>query len=132
MNKIDLNFNKLLELKLANMTELNSTINYEKHFLVNNLRLPDELCRIVKDYCFYNIQMSEQINFIRLKKTEIVTYFEENMRFYDSVCCYLCGDFQMIMSREGVPTHITNINPKIKCKCGQYSMWLPHGPLVVI
>ena len=125
-------FNKVLESTNFTMTELNSTINYEKHFLVSCLRLPDELCDIVKDYCFYNVQMSQQINFVRFKKSQIVTYFEENMRFYDSVCCYMCGDFQMIMSRDGVPTHLTNINPKIKCKCGQYSMWLPHGPLIVI
>ena len=113
------------------MTEFNSTINYEKHFLVNTLPLPHELCNIIKDYSFYSIQQSEQINFIRLKKSEIVTYFEENMRFYDSVCCYACGNFQMIMLRNGVQTHITNINPTIKCMCGEYSMWLPHGPLIV-
>jgi hypothetical protein len=113
------------------MTELNSVINYEKHFLVNSLQLPHELCNTIKDFCFYDFETSEKINFIRLKKSEIVTYFEENMRFYDSVCCYLCGNFQMIMTREGVATHITNINPIIKCKCGTYSMWLPHGPLII-
>jgi hypothetical protein len=113
------------------MTELYSNIYYEKHFLINNLKLPHELCNIVKDYSFYNVDSSEKINFIRLKKNEIVLYFEENMRFYDSVCCYMCGDFQMIMTNDGVATHITNINPSIKCKCGEYSMWLPSGPLII-
>jgi len=111
------------------MTELYSQINYEKHFLVNNLPVPHEMCSIIKDYLFYNVKMSKEITSVRFAKMKICKYFEENMRFYDSVCCYVCGNFQLIMNQTDVIAHISNINSKIKCSCGEYSMWLPHGPI---
>lgn len=103
------------------MTELNSTIQYEKHFIVDNLRLPHEMCDIIKDYCFYDVASSEKINFIRSKKREIVEYFEGNVRFYDSIVCYTCGNFQMIVNRTGGVTFVPH---KIRCKCNETSMWL--------
>ena len=106
------------------MTEFASTINYEKHFLVNCLALPLDMCNIIKDYLFYNVEMSKKIHFMRLKKQELVLYFEETMLFYNSVACHMCGEFQMTISRNGVETHISNIHQSVQCKCGEYSMWV--------
>ena len=111
------------------MTEYNSSVNYEKHFLVNCLKLnnkllPMDICNTIKDYLFYDTDTSRKILFVRQQKRGIVTYFEENMRFYNSVSCCKCGDFQMTILKNGVETCLQNIVPSIKCKCNEYSMWL--------
>jgi len=111
------------------MTEYNSSVNYEKHFLVNYLRLdnkllPMDICNTIKDYLFYDTDTSRKILFVRQQKIGIVTYFEENMRFYNSVSCQKCGDFQMTISKTGVGMRFNSIVPSIRCKCFEYSMWL--------
>ncbi len=106
------------------MTEHDSQINYEKQFLVNNLILPHEMCDIIKDYLFYNVETSEKITSTRFAKMQICDYFEENMRFYESVACHMCGNFQLVRNRVGV-LHTKQIHKSIRCECGEYSMWLP-------
>jgi hypothetical protein len=106
------------------MTEYNSQINYEKHFIVNNLSLPHEMCDIIKDYLFYNIETSKKINLMRFSKMQIFRYFEENLRFYESVACHMCGNFQLVRNRDGVLRE-KEIHKSIRCECGEYSMWLP-------
>lgn len=107
------------------MTEYNSQINYEKHLLVNILPLPYEMCDIVKDYLFYNVKTSKKINSVRFVKRQICDYFDENMRFYDSVACHMCGNFQLIQNQNEV-LHAKQIRKNLRCECGEYSMWLPR------
>jgi len=106
------------------MTEYNSKTNYEKHFIVNNLSLPHEMCNIIKDYLFYDVETSQKIKAMRLAKMQICDYFAENMLFYESVACHMCGNFQLITNSSGILS-AGQIYKKIRCECGEYSMWLP-------
>ena len=111
------------------MTEYNSFVNYEKHFLVNYFRLnnkllPMDICNTIKEYLFYDVGNSGKIHCVRNKKKGIVKYFEEYMRFYNSVACKKCGDFQMTISKNGVEMRFNGIVQSIRCKCGEYSIWL--------
>ena len=113
------------------MTQHKCTIDYEKQFLINNfIRLPVVIHNMIKDFCFYDIETSKKIHFVRSKKREIVTYFEENMRFYHSIVCIMCGDFQLISFRRNLDPGQRIIIPRIRCECGEYSMWLSNNPRV--
>jgi hypothetical protein len=108
------------------MTQLISRMECEKIFILNNLSLPNDICNTIKDYIFYDRKTSEQIHFVRMKKRKIILYFEENIMFYHSITCYVCGNFQMIMYKNEDAPIINNIPLNMVCHCEIDSVWLLH------